>query len=146
MPVSGEVAPRRPAGRYDAPSLAGQRILAVLLALTVIALVAAVIRLLVTRAINDNPSAKVTGYSVVGDESVLVRFNVRKQAGSQAFCIVRARGADGREVGRDVAAVDPVGTQEKELASEYLLTTTARAVTGEVAGCSKAPISKEVRP
>jgi hypothetical protein len=68
---------------------------------------------------------------------------VLKEADSKAFCIVRARGADGADVGRDVAAVEPVGGSKARVSDRFLLTTSRRPVTGEVAGCSAAPIVRD---
>jgi hypothetical protein len=135
-----------PAARYDKPRLLGQRVLAVILSLAFVALVTAIVVTLTKRAFSGNPTASVTGYSVVSDGEVSIRFTVQKRAGDRAFCIVRARGLDGSEVGRDVAAVDPDGLPEKSVRTEFSLTTSGRAVTGEVAGCSSKPISKAVDP
>jgi uncharacterized protein (DUF58 family) len=133
-------------GRYDKPRLLGQRLLAIFLSLAFLAMMAAIIVTLTTRAFNGDPKASVTGFTVVSDREVTVRFSVRKRAGSRAFCIVRARGLDGSEVGRDVAEVDPEGNSDKELRTAFSLATTGRAVTGEVAGCSSSAISKVVDP
>ena len=135
-----------PAGRYDKPRLLGQRLLAVFLSLAFLALMAAIIVTLTTRAFNGEPKASVTSFTIDSDREVTVRFSVRKRAGSRAFCIVRARGRDGSEVGRDIAEVDRTGSSDKELSTEFSLATAGRAVTGEVAGCSSSPISKVVDP
>lgn len=132
--------------RYDQRSRLGQRALAVLLSIAFVALMAAILVTLTRKAFNGNPTASVTGFSVVSDREVAVRFAVRKKAGDRVFCIVRARGRDGSEVGRDVAEVDPVGGRAREVRSEFQLATTGRAVTGEVQGCSSRPISKSVDP
>lgn len=136
----------KPVARYDNRSLLGQRLLAVLLSCAFVALMGAILLTLTKRAFNGDPTASVTGFTVVSDREVAVRFAVAKRTGSRAFCIVRARGQDGSEVGRDVAEVDPVGGAESELRTEFQLATTARAVTGEVQGCSSQPISKAVDP
>lgn len=132
------------ATRYDKGSRVPARVLAVLLSVAFGALMTALLVTLAKRAFNTDPKAAVTGFSVVSDREVAVRFAVRKRPGDRAFCIVRARGRDGTEVGRDVAEVDPVGAPAKEVRSEFSLATTGRAVTGEVQGCSPRPISKAV--
>ena len=127
-------------------SLVAHRVLAVLLSIAFVALVALVVGTLMKRAFTGEPTATVSGFTVVSEKSVTVRFNVRKKAGGRAYCIVRARGRDGSEVGKDVAEVDTVGGPEKSLRSEFRLATSTSAVTGEVAGCSSRPISKVVDP
>lgn len=129
--------------RYDGRrSLVAQRALAVLLSIGFVTLVVLIVGTLTKRAFDGQPSATVSGFTVVSDSAVTVRFDVVKKAGGRAYCIVRARGSDGREVGRDVAEVDAAGAPEREVQAEFTLATTARAVTGEVAGCSSEPISK----
>ena len=139
--------PEQSTPRYDSDrSLVGQRVLAVLLTICFVSLVVLIIGTLMQRAFNGEPTANVSGFTVVSDAAVNVRFDVRKKPGSQAYCIVRARGRDGSEVGRDVAAVDPVGSPKESVRTDFELATTTTAVTGEVAGCSSRPISKEVDP
>jgi hypothetical protein len=135
--------PRRPPGRYDSGPSVLQRVLAVFFGVTLLALLIGIAFALWERATRDVVDGRVLGYSVTSDAAVSIRFEVTKDPGARAFCIVRARGADGREVGRDVAAVDPAGSPETSIRSEFTLATTARAVTGEVAGCSPLPISKD---
>jgi hypothetical protein len=133
---------RRPAGRYDSPPLLLQRTLAVFLAVTVTALAGAVAVALWERATQERVTGRVLGYKVLSDSAVQIRLEVAKRSGGRAFCVIRARSADGREVGRDVAEVDSAGTTDRQRRASYTLSTTARAVTGEVAGCSPQPISK----
>ena len=133
---------RRPAGRYDSPSLLLQRLLAVFLAVTVTALAVTVALVLWERATEERVTGRVLGYKVLSDSAVRIRLEVVKRPGGQAFCVIRARGADGREVGRDVAPVDPTGTADRQQQATYTLSTTARPITGELAGCSPQPISK----
>ena len=133
--------------RYDGRrSLVAHRVLAVLLSIGFVTLVVLIVGTLTKRAFNGEPAATVSGFSVVSENSVKVRFDVRKRPGGRAYCIVRARGQDGSEVGKDVAEVDEVGRPDKKVRTEFELATTATAVTGEVAGCSSKPISKEVDP
>ena len=133
--------------RYDSRrSLVSHRILAVLLSIGFLSLVVLVVGTLMKRAFTGEPSATVSGFTVLSENAVTVRFEVRKKAGGRAYCIVRARGQDGSEVGKNVAEVDAVGAPEKTVRSEFRLATSATAVTGEVAGCSSTPISKAVDP
>ena len=143
MPTQvGESGHRRPAGRYDSPSLLMQRVVAVFLAVTFIAFAVAVAMVLWDRATQERVTGRVLGYEVLSDSAVQIRLEADKRPGGQAFCVIRARSADGREVGRDVADVDPTGTSDSRSRGTYVLSTTARAVTGEIAGCSPQPISK----
>ncbi|WP_432831634.1 DUF4307 domain-containing protein [Dactylosporangium sp. CA-092794] len=67
----------------------------------------------------------------VTDDGVTVEFVVHKDADQRATCTVRARSADGAEVG--AAQVDvPTGA---EAYVTYRLTTSARPVTAEVPKC-----------
>ena len=75
-----------------------------------------------------------TGFQVVDDGSVRVRFQVvREQPHRPAVCIVRARSIDGDETGRKEVFVAP-GSRSVQL--ETVLRTSRRPVTGEVFGCS----------
>lgn len=133
-------------GRYDSPASWQQRMLAVALSILFVAFVGTVVVTLTGRAFSGEPAASVIGFSVTSDSAVAVRFEVRKQPGGRAFCIVRARGRDGREVGRDVAEVDADGSPTSQVRTSFTLRTTARAVTGEVEGCTSEPLSKVVDP
>lgn len=134
---------RRPAGRYDAGrGLLTQRLLAVILVVVVVALVGALVKTLYERTTRGVVDARVLGFTVVSDSAVDIRFEVFKDAGERAYCIVRSRGLDGAEVGKDVVVVDGTGTADRRLQHEATLRTTAEAVTGELAGCSPRPIDK----
>lgn len=133
--------------RYDSRRpLVAHRVLAVLLSIAFVTLVVLIIGTLMKRAFDGEPKATVSGFTVVSEDAVTVRFDVRKKAGGRAYCILRARGRDGAEVGKDVAEVDAAGGPSKDVRTEFRLATTATAVTGEVAGCSSKPISKAVDP
>ena len=141
MPVP--TAPRRrPAGRYDEPSLTGQRVLAVLLGILFLGLVAAVFFALYARFGSEQVSGRVVSYDVRSDSEVVVEIEVTKKPGATAYCVIRSRSRDGAEVGRDVAMVDTVGTADRTVRASFPLATTARAVTGEVAGCTADPLSR----
>lgn len=121
----------------------GQRLLAVLFTVLVIALVAAVLLKTWSSYASRSVNGSVLGFSVTSARTVDVRVEVVKKPGSRAYCIVRSRSADGAEVARDVLAVDDVGTAARTARAQITLRTTDRAVTGEVQGCSADPISKD---
>lgn len=79
----------------------------------------------------------VVAYDVVADDRVRVRFTVRGADGAAATCTVRARGADGAEVGRAEVAVPATRTGDDRTVTAELVTT-GRAVTGEVQRCAPA--------
>ena len=143
MTVTPPPAPQGP--RYSARRQGGlgQRLLAVLFTALVVALVAAVLQMLWSRYTAETVTGEVLGFTVTSDSSVDVRLRVNKKPGSRAYCIVRSREFSGAEVARDVVAVDAVGTPGRTARGEITLRTTARAVTGEVQGCSSEPIAKD---
>ncbi len=134
---------RRPEGRYDEPSLIGQRVLAVILAVLVVLLAVVGARFAYERLGGEQVRGSSAGYDVVSDREVRIDVEVRKPQGRTAYCLIRARGADGAEVGRDVAAVDPVGTGQTRAQGIFDLATSERAVTGEVSTCRVEPITRE---
>jgi hypothetical protein len=72
------------------------------------------------------------------DRQVVVEFTVTVPAGETAFCAVRARAADGREVGREeIRVTPPAGLTRPRVV--HRLETTERPVTGEVQRCWRAP-------
>lgn len=74
----------------------------------------------------------------IGEGDVTIRFQVYKPSGKPATCIVRARAANGEEVGR--AEVDiPAGKPDADSVTvTYTLATSRKPVTGEVVGCAAA--------
>ena len=138
--TSPTTARRRPEGRYDPPSRLPARILAVVLAALFLGLLAAVLFSLFDRYTGEQVRARVIDFQVLSDSQVRIDFEVAKRSGSEAYCIVRSRGADGAEVGREVVEVDGRGDDRRVLRVEHVLTTRERAVTGEVARCSPVPI------
>jgi len=73
----------------------------------------------------------------VTDDQVVVEFTVLVPDGEAAICAVRARAADGGEVGREEVVVDPPpGVTRPRVVHQ--LTTTERPVTGEVQRCWQA--------
>ena len=127
----------RPAPRA---SLLGQRLLAVLLSVLFIGLLVALAFFLFQRYNGDGVQARVIGFSVRSDSAVSIDLEVLKPAGSEAYCVVRSRGADGAEVGREVVVVDAAGTPDRVVRLVHVLRTRARAVTGEAGRCSASPI------
>lgn len=77
-------------------------------------------------------------FSVASDDLVRVTFEVRRaDPGAPALCTVRARGVTGEEVGKALVRIEPA--REQTVIRTHDLATTARATTGEVAGCSLEP-------
>lgn len=142
MPQASSTRAQRPAGRYDHRPPFLKRLLGLFLGTLLVALIVAVIVALWMRLSADSVSGRVVGYQITSDSAVDIRLEVDKAPGSRAYCVVRARGADGLEVGRDVAEVDTVGTQQRRVRTSFELTTSGRAVTGELARCSPQPIAK----
>ena len=135
---------RRPDGRYDQPSLVGQRVLAVLLAALVIALLVAVLLALYDRFVGaEDVRGRVISYAVQSDRLVVIDVEVSKAAEGKAYCVLRARNQAGVEIGRDVAVLDAVGTPDTVVRGQFPLATTALAVTGELAQCTDVPITRE---
>jgi hypothetical protein len=69
------------------------------------------------------------------DTSFTVRFTVSQPAGKAARCTVVGHSRDGREVGRGEVEVPAAGPSDTSTPVTFTLTTTARAVIGEVPGC-----------
>lgn len=72
------------------------------------------------------------------ENSVSITFEVYKPAGESAVCRVRARSADGAQVG--MAEVLITAT-ESRLTVEYVLATTDKPVTGELQRCYAASLA-----
>jgi hypothetical protein len=134
---------RRPPGRYDPPPVLGQRLLAVLLAVLVLAVVAAVGSYVWDRFGGEQVRGQVRTFDVRSDRSVVMEVEVAKTAGAQAYCVIRARGVDGLEVGRDVAVLDAEGTDSRVARGTFVLQTSGRANTAELAGCTAERISSD---
>ncbi len=81
---------------------------------------------------------QVTRFTIVSDTEIRVSFRVRKPAGEAATCVVRARSADGAQVG--LARV-PVAAGPDSVELTHALPTTRRAVTGEVPRCVPGPVA-----
>ena len=138
--TSPYAARRRPPGRYDPPSVLGARLTAVALSVLLIALLAAIGTGLYARFRGEDVRARVIDFQVLSDRRVRVDVEVLKPKGSRAYCLVRSRGRDGSEVGREIVAFDTTGSAERVVRREHDLTTRARANTGEVGRCSATPV------
>jgi hypothetical protein len=134
---------RRPPGRYDPPPLLGQRVLAVLLTVLLLAVVAAVGAFVWDRFGGQQVRGQVRTFDVRSDREVVLEVEVAKTSGARAYCVIRSRGADGLEVGRDIAVLDARGTDRQVARGTFVLQTRARAITAELAGCTADPISRD---
>jgi hypothetical protein len=84
----------------------------------------------------DSIQSRVTRFDSVTDSSIRVTFEVIKDGGEPATCVVRARSRDGREVGRAEVPV-PAGERGGHAVTvTYTLATSQRPVTGEVQRCA----------
>jgi hypothetical protein len=134
---------RRPEGRYDPPALLGQRVLAVVLAVLALGVVAAVGVYVVDRYTGEQVRGQVRTFEVRSDSEVVLELEVAKTAGAKAYCVIRSRGRDGLEVGRDIAVLDAEGTESRVARGTFVLRTSARATTAELVGCTADPISRD---
>ena len=141
-PVTAPSARRRPPGRYDEPSLLGQRVLAVLLTVLLLAVVAAVVAFVLDRVTGEQVRGQLRAFDVRSDSEVALEVDAAKTAGARAYCVVTALGRNGREVGRDVLVLDAVGTHDELVRRSFVLATTSRAVSVELAGCTPDVISR----
>jgi hypothetical protein len=76
----------------------------------------------------------VVRYHDITDAQVVVEFTVVVPEGEVATCLVRARGADGDEVGSEQVQVDPPPGVDRPVVV-HTLATSGRPVTGEVPRC-----------
>ena len=129
---------RRPPGRYDAPSRAVPRALAVLLGALFLGLLVAIAWVLYQRWGVDDVPVRPRGFEVLSDRRVVVEFEVTPPARGAAWCLVRSRDEPGVEVGRVFVRV-PAAPDGGAVRVEQELETTGRAVTGEVPRCLPSP-------
>ncbi|MCW2599514.1 MAG: hypothetical protein JWM02_1343 [Frankiales bacterium] len=125
--------PRRPPGRYDAPRTLPRPLLitgAVLLG--VLLLVSTY--LAYNRFTTAQTAFGVVGFRVLSDHAVEVQFDVHKDLKASVLCLVSARDKDNVQVGSATVTVGPSSTDP--VRTVHTLTTTHRATTGEVTGCS----------
>ena len=77
---------------------------------------------------------------MLSDRVVRIDVQVTKPEGAAAYCLLRARGADGAEVGREIVPLADPGTAGTSVRREHDLATRERAVTGEAVACSLTPV------
>jgi hypothetical protein len=92
----------------------------------------------------ERATAQVVDFQVLSDDVVRIDVQVTKPAGAAAYCLLRARGADGAEVGREIVALAAPGTAGETVRREHELATRDRAVTGEAGACSLEPVPDAV--
>jgi hypothetical protein len=80
-------------------------------------------------------SGQVIKFKVVSGRTVEVHLEVRKDAEAEGVCTIRARAADGGEVGRKDVTVEG-GTEQVDTVAS--LRTTRRATSAELVGCGPA--------
>ena len=126
--------PRRPLGRYDEPTTVSRGVL-------ITGAVVGGVALLVfawfgySRFSSGRAQYGVTGYHVVDNRSVEIRFEVHKDLRSTVTCALVARDRNNATVGGKDVVVGP-GERETVQVTE-LLSTTARAATADVSSCSR---------
>ena len=74
------------------------------------------------------------GYQVQSDRQVRVEFEVVKDPAQTALCTIQARSADGGQAGTALVRVGPA--PERRVLQTHELLTRARAVSGQVTGCT----------
>jgi hypothetical protein len=80
-------------------------------------------------------SGEATGYDILDDSSVEVKFTVnRKDPTVPATCVVRARSKDGSESGRREVYVP--ASENGQLSMSAVVRTSAPPAVGEIYGCS----------
>ncbi|MCU1692500.1 MAG: hypothetical protein JWM64_1591 [Frankiales bacterium] len=80
-------------------------------------------------------STQLRGYVVESDTAVRVEFELARTPGAAVYCVLRARGVQGTEVGRLEVDVPP--SSKRSTVVRETVPTTSRAVTGELVGCRK---------
>jgi hypothetical protein len=131
--------PRFPAGRYGRrrEPRTTRRWVVVLLVIGVIAAGLAISVQLYRQYGNPPYQATVLSFHP-GQHRVTIEFEVYKPRGEAATCIVRARAANGEEVGRAEVPVPAGDPGADSVRVTYPLATSREPVTGEVAGCARA--------
>jgi hypothetical protein len=84
----------------------------------------------------DAVTGTVLHYDSVTDSQVRITFEVVKDGGTPATCVLRARARDGSEVGRATVSVPAGPVDQKSVVVTHVLPTTGRPLTGELAGCA----------
>ena len=114
------------------PSPRRRRLRVALLAALLVAFTALVVAVALPRQ-TDSVSFQVLTFDVGDAGTVRIGWEVARDPGVVVECQVRARGADGAEVGNELVAV-PASAGRRTVVS-HDLTTAAPAVTGEVRSC-----------
>lgn len=81
--------------------------------------------------------AGVLSYDTQSDEALTVRFELVRPETTPATCVLRARAADGYDVGYAVVGIPPARGRTTH---EYTLRTAYRAIIGEVLGCGTSSV------
>ncbi len=137
-PIDDPSGRRRPPGRYDAPSRAVPRSLAVVLSVLFLAFLVAIAWTMYQRFGTGSLPLQVRGYEVLGDDAVRVEFDVTPPVDGTAWCLVRARNAAGEVIGREFVPVRPAA-DGGAVRVEHTIATTDLSVTGEVQRCRPDP-------
>ena len=122
---------RRPPGRYDEPRHPSW--LLPLLGGTLAGSLVLVLFWTWSNASDRRTASTLKGFEVVSDEVVEIRFEVHKAPSSSVTCLLRALGEDKAVVGSEQVVVGP--SDAGPVRVTHRLTTSARAVAGEVARC-----------
>jgi Domain of unknown function (DUF4307) len=123
------------AARYGSPMSRGTKIGLVSVVAVAVALALSALVWIALQHANPPVRGTLLGYEVTSDRSVEVRFEVWRKPGVTAQCVVRARNAEGVEVGSRVIII-PAG--ERQVVLTEVLETRARAVSGELQRCQEA--------
>lgn len=124
---------RRPEGRYDEPRRLPRPIFYLLAGLLGLVVLGGLFGAWQTFEDRGTPYT-VQGYTVVSDTSVEITFEVPLSPGGVVHCDLRARDRQGREVGHDRVQVGP--QRATPVRVTRAITTSARAASAEVSGCS----------
>ena len=128
-------APRRPAARYG--QTPGPLRAAGILALGVLgALLLGYLLWVALHHANPPVRAGLLSYDVRDERSVEVVLEVVREPGTPVTCQVRAQNSDDVTVGTERADVDPL--QPRHSVVTIVMTTTERAVNGELVSCAEA--------
>ena len=131
-PAAGAAPRASVAERYGRPAPGPRRLRTALLVALGVAFTGLVVALALPR-LSDPVSFVVRGFDATSDGTVRVDWEVAREPGTTVECQVRARGADGTEVGNELVRVPPAAGRRTVVSHD--LTTAARAVTGEVRSC-----------
>lgn len=129
-----DVAGQRPAARYGGTRSSDRR--QKVIAYTVAVVLAIAVTVLVSQRFGgtEEISGIETGFDLIDDGSVSVRFDVTREDPAQpGYCIVRARSLDGSETGRRQFFVPAAA--ETLSSYETVVRTSAPPVAADVYGC-----------